>query len=79
MVEIVYQKDALIVKFVEDLSIITLESAREFIFYTAITNKKNNLVFDLTGINKIDSAGLGFITKIGKLYKEKDKNFHLMV
>ena len=65
----------LIISFVGNLILSDLEKARKFVKECIDSDEANEIIFDLSGVDFIDSAGIGFIVSIFKTIKSKNGKF----
>ncbi len=64
-----------IINFSGNLILSDLEKARKFVKDCIDSENANEIIFDLSGVDFIDSAGIGFIVSIFKTIKSKNGKF----
>ncbi len=69
--------DIVIFSFSGNLILSELESVREQVRDTIEKENVNNIIFDMTDVDFIDSAGIGFVVSIYKTLKGRNGKFAL--
>ena len=70
--------DIFIISFVGNLILSDLEKAKKFVKECIEQEGSTKIIFDLEGVDFIDSAGIGFIISIFKTIKSKNGNFAIV-
>ncbi len=75
-VEISVENNLLIVEFSGNLILSELEKIRSKV-RESIENSNTNVIFDMSGVDFIDSAGIGFVVSVYKTLKSNNRKFAL--